>query len=154
MVYLFIYLSLNTSSKTVSLHSTSQIYIFFSQFWYLPAPQVENTPDVSLNLISIVNTVSERKNFTFTMHSQSYIALIIYFIHSIYCFVVPSRVSIFISPRNGQTLTQWSLVKTVPSPIPCNHKELHGDKCFFIFYCRGVGDAGITFWLEIEVCII
>ncbi|CAI8010143.1 Endoplasmic reticulum metallopeptidase 1 [Geodia barretti] len=40
---------------------------YLDQFWYLPAPPIDQPPEVSLELISLTKTTSERKNFTFHM---------------------------------------------------------------------------------------
>ena len=41
----------------------------------------------------------------------------------------------------------WSLEEFIPEPLEYGE----GSECHFIFYARGSGEGGETFWLEIEV---
>jgi hypothetical protein len=104
---------------------------YIKRFWYVSAPPLNNVPQASLKLMSAVDTTPGRRNFTFFLST-------------------PPRASIFISPHQHQILISWSLEEFIPPSLPCNHMEPQGAQCHFIFYCRGAGEQGEAFWLELE----
>ena len=125
------------------------------RFWYVSAPPLDSIPQASLKLMSVVNTTPGRKNFTFFLTSKTFIVLacISLMPFTFSPTTAPPRASIFISPHREQILTSWSLEDFVPPSLPCNDMEPQGPQCHFIFYCRGAGNRGETFWLELEVCV-
>ena len=140
---------------------------YYRTSWYLPAPKLQNVQPPVVNLLSIEDSSDGKKNFTFQAKCEQTsgdvlfgVPMLVYilYINRVPSFpihsTVPLRASMFIAPRDGYSMTAWSLETFVPARNP------YGDKphewCYFVLYARGHGEveAGFTFWVEIQVKLL